>query len=211
MDGIIFRMRSGCQWNRLPKELGDDSTIHRTFQAVVGVGSAGAHLGGAGGGVWGAGRCGVGVADCRLLLWAKHVLGDSVGRNPTDRGKAGSKRSVLVDGCGGPLSVVVSGANVHNTKLLAITPDSIVAERPDAGIQHLCLDKGIRQPIRPRGRGGIRVPRTHPAHRRGETGRHGRKALSRPALGGGAHPSLAIQVPGNSGPLRQESIKTTSE
>ena len=22
LDGIIFRMRSGCQWNRLPKELG---------------------------------------------------------------------------------------------------------------------------------------------------------------------------------------------
>ena len=32
LDAIIFRMRSGCQWNRLPKCLGDDSTIHRTFQ-----------------------------------------------------------------------------------------------------------------------------------------------------------------------------------
>ncbi len=32
LNGIIYRMRSGCQWNRLPKELGDDSTIHRTFQ-----------------------------------------------------------------------------------------------------------------------------------------------------------------------------------
>ena len=29
LNGIIFRLRSGCQWNRLPKELGDDSTIHR--------------------------------------------------------------------------------------------------------------------------------------------------------------------------------------
>ena len=28
-------MRSGCQWNRLPRELGDDSTIHRTFQRWV--------------------------------------------------------------------------------------------------------------------------------------------------------------------------------
>ena len=35
LDGIIFRMRTGCQWNRLPKELGDDSTIHRTFQRWV--------------------------------------------------------------------------------------------------------------------------------------------------------------------------------
>ena len=32
LDGIIFRMRSGCHWNRLPRELGDASTIHRTFQ-----------------------------------------------------------------------------------------------------------------------------------------------------------------------------------
>ena len=32
LNGIIFRLRSGCQWNRLPRELGDDSTIHRTFQ-----------------------------------------------------------------------------------------------------------------------------------------------------------------------------------
>ena len=32
LNGIIHRLRSGCQWNQLPKELGDDSTIHRTFQ-----------------------------------------------------------------------------------------------------------------------------------------------------------------------------------
>jgi putative transposase len=32
LDGIIYRMRSGCQWNYVPKELGDDSSIHRTFQ-----------------------------------------------------------------------------------------------------------------------------------------------------------------------------------
>lgn len=25
-------MRSGCQWNQLPKEFGDDSTVHRWFQ-----------------------------------------------------------------------------------------------------------------------------------------------------------------------------------
>jgi putative transposase len=35
LEGVIFRMRSGCQWNHLPRELGDDSTIHRTFQRWV--------------------------------------------------------------------------------------------------------------------------------------------------------------------------------
>lgn len=35
LEGIIFRLRTGCQWNRLPKEFGDDSTLHRTFQRWV--------------------------------------------------------------------------------------------------------------------------------------------------------------------------------
>lgn len=32
MNAIIHRLRSGCQWNHLPKELGDDSTAHRWFR-----------------------------------------------------------------------------------------------------------------------------------------------------------------------------------
>lgn len=32
LEGIIFRLRTGCQWNHLPREFGDDSTVHRTFQ-----------------------------------------------------------------------------------------------------------------------------------------------------------------------------------
>jgi|SRR5882672_9106189 len=35
LDGVIYRMRSGCQWNHLPSEFGDDSSIHRTFQRWV--------------------------------------------------------------------------------------------------------------------------------------------------------------------------------
>ena len=38
LDGIIFRLRSGCQWNQMPKELGDDSTIHRTLQRWMKIG-----------------------------------------------------------------------------------------------------------------------------------------------------------------------------
>jgi putative transposase len=32
LNGIIFQMRTSCQWNKLPKEFGDDSTVHRWFQ-----------------------------------------------------------------------------------------------------------------------------------------------------------------------------------
>lgn len=35
LNGIIFRLRSGCQWNHLPREYGDDSTVHRHFQKWV--------------------------------------------------------------------------------------------------------------------------------------------------------------------------------
>ena len=38
LDAIIFRLRTGCQWNRLPKEFPDDSSVHRTFQRWVELG-----------------------------------------------------------------------------------------------------------------------------------------------------------------------------
>ena len=31
-DAIIFRLRTGCQWNHLPAVYPDDSSVHRTFQ-----------------------------------------------------------------------------------------------------------------------------------------------------------------------------------
>jgi putative transposase len=44
---------------------------------------------------------------------------------------------------------VVAGANVHDTKLLRATIESIVADRPEStedDPQHLCLDKGYDNP-----------------------------------------------------------------
>jgi len=38
LDAVIFRVRSGCQWNRPPKKYPDDSSVHRTFQRWVGLG-----------------------------------------------------------------------------------------------------------------------------------------------------------------------------
>lgn len=71
-----------------------------------------------------------------------------MGPNPTDRGKNGVKRSVIVDGDGGPLGVVVAGANVHDTKLLEKTIDAMIVERPSPHTheQHLALDKGYDNP-----------------------------------------------------------------
>ena len=75
--------------------------------------------------------------------------GDPVGPNPTDRAKNGTKRSVIVEADGGPLGVVVAGANVHDSQLLRQTMEAIVVDRPEAtgdAPQHVCLDKGYDNP-----------------------------------------------------------------
>lgn len=61
---------------------------------------------------------------------------EAVGKNPTDRGKMGIKRSVLTDENGLPLAVVLSGANTHDVKLLEDTLDHIVVLRPEADEEH---------------------------------------------------------------------------
>lgn len=75
--------------------------------------------------------------------------GDLIGPNPTDRAKRGTKKSILVDATGGPLSIVIAGANVHDVKLLAATLEAVVVPRPKPTSekpQHICLDKAYDNP-----------------------------------------------------------------
>jgi transposase len=68
-----------------------------------------------------------------------------VGKNPTDRGKIGTKRSLLTDGRGVPLGLAVDGAHRHDFKLTRETIESMAVERPDVtpdAPQGMCLDKG---------------------------------------------------------------------
>lgn len=149
LDGLIFRFRTGCQWNHIPKVYGDDSTIHRTFQRWVEIGLFEM--------IWA-----LLVYECDELgqvdwqwqaadgtLGKARGGGDEVGPNPTDRAKNGTKKSLLVDGGGAPLSIVVAPANRHDTKLLEATLQAMVVERPRPTKhrpQHLCLDGGYNNP-----------------------------------------------------------------
>ncbi len=72
-------------------------------------------------------------------------MGGKTGPNPTDRGKLGTKRSLLTDGSGVPLGLVVAGANRNDFKLARATLESIPIARPEptaTAPQGLCLDKG---------------------------------------------------------------------
>ena len=87
LNAMIFRARTGCQWNELPDYFPDDSSVHRTVQRWVKKKIFAE--------IWGR------LVDCADDLgevqWAwqssdgamgkaRHG-GDGVGPNPTDRGK----------------------------------------------------------------------------------------------------------------------------
>lgn len=71
------------------------------------------------------------------------------GPNPTDRGKLGTKRHVLTDKKGIPLSVFITAANTHDMKAATEILDSIIVVKrpsPRKMKQNLCLDKGYDFP-----------------------------------------------------------------
>ena len=68
-----------------------------------------------------------------------------MGKNPTDRGKIGAKRSLLTEGGGGPIGLAVEGAHRHDVKMGRETRARIPVKRPaptPAMPQGMCLDKG---------------------------------------------------------------------
>jgi transposase len=146
MDAIFFVLRTGCQWNAL-NETGicSSSSAHRRFQEWT-------------------------EADVFLALWKSGLMaydalkgldwewlamdgamtkaplgGKKVGKNPTDRGKLGAKRSVLTEGGGVPIGLAVEGANRNDFKMVRETIESIPVKRPaptPTTPQGMCLDKG---------------------------------------------------------------------
>ena len=71
------------------------------------------------------------------------------GHNPTDRSKLGTKRHILTDKDGIPLSAVITSANTHDVTVVIDTVDSIEIKRPSSKPkynhkkQNLCLTKHI--------------------------------------------------------------------
>ena len=70
------------------------------------------------------------------------------GHNPTDRSKLGTKRHILTDKDGIPLSVIITSANTHDVTVAINTVDNMVIKRQSSSTdrnkkkkQNLCLDK----------------------------------------------------------------------
>ena len=56
------------------------------------------------------------------------------GPNPTDRAKLGTKRHLLTDGQGIPLSIIITAANTHDMKAAISILDNIVINRTSSKI-----------------------------------------------------------------------------
>ena len=86
---------------------------------------------------------------CKPRRALKKLVTEGLGRNPTDRGRSGGKIHLHVDGQGIPLGVTVTGANVHDSRLIGPT---LKNSRKMGGwflgaeVRHLCLDKGYDYP-----------------------------------------------------------------
>lgn len=146
INAILFVLRTGCHWKALPACYGSGSTAHRRFQQWTRAGIIDAIVRVM---VEWYERCrGIDwewqAADTKLL--AAPLGGEATGPNPTDLGKSGSKRHLLVDGRGVPLAFHLSGANRHDLKGLPhlLDQERLFAARPEPtepAPQHLCLDK----------------------------------------------------------------------
>ncbi len=138
---LIYLLRTGEQWNALPAAFPPSSTLHDRMQEWERNGFFTA--------LWQAGLAE--YDEVTGIDWHWQAMdevmtkapfgGAATGASPTDRGKRGTKRSLLVDGAGVPLAMVVDGANRHDMKLVAATVGGIVIARPQSA-QHLCLDAG---------------------------------------------------------------------
>jgi putative transposase len=145
-EAVVYLAKTGCQWQALPRQhYAPPSTIHGIFSQWV--------------------KAGLFKRAWQVLLehydqqlgikWKWQSLdgaitkaplgGEATGPSPVDRGKKGTKRSLLTDQQGAPLAVVVTGANTNDKTVALATLDAIVVERPEKlvyRIHHLCLDKG---------------------------------------------------------------------
>lgn len=145
-DATIYVLRTGCQWHALPrKEYAPPSTVHGRYSQWVKAGVFEK--------AW---KAMLEYYDCEVgIAWKWQSLdgvitkaplgGEATGPSPVDRGKSGTKRSVLSDQRGAPLAIVVTGANVHDKTVAVETLDAVVVARPPKVVyrtHHLCLDKG---------------------------------------------------------------------
>jgi putative transposase len=145
-NGIWYHLWTGCQWKAIHRTWFGvcSSVIHERFQSWQQSGVFDSILRTVA--EFYAERQGIGWSwqSVDSKMSPSPLADDACGRNPTDRGKQGSKIHLLVDERGAPLALHVTAANEHDKWSADDLIVAIVVERPapDEGEQHFCADKG---------------------------------------------------------------------
>jgi putative transposase len=150
IQAIYYLVKTGIQWNGLPKCFGSSSTIHAAFQRLLDLGFFENFM-----------LAGLEEYHQKIGLDLKRKVGDCahikspigkdhVGPSPVDRRKNGTKRSMITDGNGILLSCVLAGGNRNDAKLLKKTMQDIPDQFQSDGSHQLWLDaiydtKEVRQ------------------------------------------------------------------
>ncbi|WP_431021452.1 IS5 family transposase, partial [Chromobacterium phragmitis] len=149
LNGILFVLTTGIPWEDLPQELGFGSGMTcwrrlRDWQAQ---------------GIWDRLHLAllIQLRQHDQIDWSRASIdgasvakppgGQETGPNPTDRGKCGSKRHIIVDRRGLPLALSITGANRHDSMVFETLVDAIPAVpglpgRPRQKPYKLHADKG---------------------------------------------------------------------
>ncbi|WP_416046923.1 IS5 family transposase [Cupriavidus basilensis] len=165
LNGILFVLQTGIPWEDVPQELGLGSGMTcwrrlRNWQAS---------------GIWERLHLALltRLREYDQIDWSRASIdgatvasprgGQQIGPNPTDRGKLGSKRHIVVDRRGVPLALLVTGANRHDSVVFEGLVDAIpsvsgLSGRPRSRPDKLHADKGYdfarcRRHLRKRGIG----------------------------------------------------------
>ncbi len=141
INGIWYILWTGCQWKAVHRDWfgASSSVLHERFQTWQELGVFEKIMR----------RLVKYYAKRRNVKWKWQAIdskacpaplgGEDTGRNPTDRGKRGSKIHLLVDKRGAPLAVFITGAKRHDKTAAVSVVISVVVERPEKE-QHLCAD-----------------------------------------------------------------------
>ena len=144
LAGILFVLKTGMAWHDLPRALGCGCGMTcwrrlREWQQT---------------GIWaslhhqlldrlrGLDKLDFTRASLDSATVAAPCGGQDTGPDPTNRGKLGCKRHVVVDGHGTPLAIVISAANVHDSRMFEPTLDAV------PGIRNGRRGRPQRRPIK---------------------------------------------------------------
>jgi hypothetical protein len=158
LTGIVFVLESGIPWEMLPKEMAADRD--RPAGAALARLAGGGRVGGVAPRAAEPARRGwrdrLGAGSFGLGERAGQKGGQRTGANPTDKARAGSKRHVVADRGGIPLSVMRTAANVHDSMVFEQLLDSIGPIKPPRGSprkrpEKLHADKKCARTLKKRG------------------------------------------------------------